>query len=91
MYMRKMERAERMMENLTICLQEYSQREKAIIEREEQLGLRAGTVAPPSSYYSPPPNNKQRSSFSVPEVKSVKVKKSTIMRTNNRGQKTTTE
>lgn len=90
MYMRKMERAERMMENLTVCMQEYAHRERILTEREEQLGLRAVTAAPSTSHYSPPPN-KQRSSFSVPEVKSVKVKKSTIMRANNRGQKTSTE
>jgi hypothetical protein len=88
MYLAKMSRADRMFNNLNVLLQRIKLYEEKLNERE-QLVARAETVAPnTSSHYSPPPKTVNKHA-SVPELKSVKVKKSTV--TSMRGKKTSTE
>jgi hypothetical protein len=87
-YCTKLERLDVLMNQVTHMLQKMSIHERKLNERERQLG-RAETAAPPSTYYSPSPVANKYASASVPELKSVKLKKSTV--TSVRGKKTLTE
>lgn len=87
MYSVKMQRVDMMINTLNGLLQKIDIHERQMIEQNQMLSARAETVAPPASNYSPPAINKH--SGSVPEVKSVKLKKSTM--TSMRGKKTATK
>ncbi|KAI6203818.1 Mitogen-activated protein kinase kinase kinase [Aphelenchoides besseyi] len=89
MYKDKMRRANRLNKELYRCLQELSQREATIAEKEDQLRVRAETAAPGTSGHRSPPRFHKMASGSVPELKSIRLEKLLVAKANSRGRTST--